>query len=122
MLEEEKMTHKEKLKKMYQELPQKGLGKLTIAPPIYRLLWKMNIKIPPPHFSSFIFLFIFLFIFYTIFLGIFGGLSLIWRQENLSIDYLLSLFVPGILFGLFMGGYYKYSAKKHKIPLWKNYK
>ena len=42
------MTHEEKLNKMYQELPQKGIK--GFAPPLYRLLWKMNIQIPPPYF------------------------------------------------------------------------
>ena len=116
------MTHKEKLKKMYKELPQKGIRKFKFAPPIYRLLWKMNIKIPPPHFSSFIFLFLFNFLYFLIFMGIFGGLWLFWRQENLSINYLLPLFVISILFGLSTGGHYKYSARKHNLPLWKDYK
>lgn len=47
------MNHKEKLNEMFAELPKKGINKYTFAPPIYRLLWKVGMEIPPPLFPSF---------------------------------------------------------------------
>lgn len=113
------MNHNERLNKMYQDLSQRGIGKYTYAPPIYRLLWKMGIQIPPPHFSSFLFLFLF----QGTFFGIFWGLVmwvLSWQQQNLSLHIFKSA-LAGLLFGLSMAGYYRYQAKKHDLPLWKDY-
>jgi Family of unknown function (DUF6404) len=29
-----------------------GIGRYTTAPPLYRLLWRMGVETPPPHFAS----------------------------------------------------------------------
>lgn len=109
------MTHKEKLNKMFQELPEKGIN--DFAPLLHRLLWKVGIKIPSPYFSSSIFLFIF----YGLFSGISLGLARRWLLRDPPIVTIIISVFMGICYGLPLTIYYRRKAKKHNLPLWKDY-
>jgi len=114
------MTHKEKLNKMFAVLPKQGINKYTFAPPIYRLLWKIGIEIPPPLFSTFTSIFLFM----GIFFGTLWELLtwLIYGRNNLPLSITMcASILAGILFGLSMAIYCRYQAKKHSLPLWKDY-
>lgn len=130
MLEEnKKMTHKEKLGKMFNDLQNKGIKKGECAPPVYNLLWSMGIEISPPHFSSFLSLFLFHGIFFGIIFGISLGavVSLLDLQVGkLPLATKVLIFsivgvVSGISFGLGMARYYRKQAKKYNLPLWSEY-
>ena len=47
------MTFSEKLERMHAHLSELGLKEAAFAPPLYRLLWRLGIEVPPPLFSSF---------------------------------------------------------------------
>src|SRR5262245_29869199 len=47
------MDHWEKVRRMEAHLSSMGLRPGDYAPPTYRLLWRMGIKITPPLFASF---------------------------------------------------------------------
>ena len=117
----EKMTHKEKLNKMFDELSKKGINKNIFAPPIYRLLWKIGIEIPPPLFSSFMSIFLFSGIFFGLLWGLLMWI-LLWRPENLPIAIaVIGSAMAGVLFGLSIAAILRRKAKKYNLPLWKDY-
>ena len=115
------MTHKEKIKKMFEELPKKGIKQYNFAPPIYRLLWKLGVEIPPPPFSSFLYDFLFA----GVGFGTLWGLLMwfvFWQPKNFpAIIAIISSAMAGILFGLSMAVILRHKAKKHNLPLWKDY-
>lgn len=115
------MTHKEKLNKMFKELPERGIRKYEFAPPLYRLLWRIGIEIPPPLFSSFIFLFIFEGLLFGIPWGVFMWLFERSRNVMSAISYILGSIFAGIFFGLIMAINFRRQAKKYNLPLWKDY-
>lgn len=117
------MSHTQKIGMMFDDLPRRGIGRWTFAPPLYRALWKLGVEIPPPHFSTFSFLFSFQ-----------GGIFGVWcvllmslvphllPLERLSFpSVLLASLAAGCFFGFCMACYYRAQAKRHRLPLWRNY-
>src|SRR4051812_10526784 len=47
------MDHQAKVAHLLEDLKQRGISEYTTAPPFYRLLWRMGLETPPPHFASF---------------------------------------------------------------------
>ena len=115
------MSHAEKIQLMFDDLSRRGIGAWTFAPPLYRMLWRFGIQIPPPHFSSFPFLFFFQGSFFGIVWGLFIGLTF-WTWLRLPLWLLAVAAVSaGVLFGLCMAAYYRWQARKHHLPLWRDY-
>ena len=56
------MNFDTKLDAALKRLSSTGMWSSSYAPPIYRLLWGLGVKIPPPHFSRSTFNFVFMFI------------------------------------------------------------
>src|SRR5260370_20961687 len=110
-----KMRFEEKLAAALGLLAFKGMWRSNYAPPAYRLLWKLGAKTPPPHFQSFTANFILT----GVGFGVFWGLAM-WltgsSHQGLPRLAAVALFV-GLLFGLSMAAYYRYGARKHHIPL-----
>ncbi len=117
------MTHKEKVNLMYEDLSSRGVSKWTCAPPLYRLLWKMNITIRPPLFMPFSLNFLFNGLFFGLFFGFFTMLLtiLIFRVWSLY-HALLYYGLSGLLFGFFMAVWNKSMAKKLNLPSWDKYR
>jgi hypothetical protein len=44
------MTHREAVDRFVAEMRSRGVGPWSSAPPLYRLLWLLGAKVPPPHF------------------------------------------------------------------------
>ena len=104
---------------MFRELPQKGIGQYTFAPPVYRLLWKIGVKIPPPLFSSSEFIFLFQGLFFGSLWGIFMRLT-VWQDMN-TIIFIIRSILAGSIFGLSMAILLRRKAKKYGLPRWKDY-
>lgn len=94
-----------------------GIWESNYYPPILRLLWRMGVHLPLPHFVSF----------GRVALvsgGFFGpawGALMwfaIWRHQMQPIAALAITLVAGIVFGLTLAAYYGYGRRKHKLPLW----
>jgi len=47
------MNHQQKVDHLIAELSHQGVGPYTTAPPLFRLLWKLGLDIPPPFFLGF---------------------------------------------------------------------
>jgi Family of unknown function (DUF6404) len=112
------MTHSEKVVRLTSELSAKGVKKLTIAPPIFRLLWAAGIEIPPPLFLGFFPL--------AILMGLPAGLAMSVVYWLSGLPRILSRSVIfGFGFGLIMGTYLRlynrWKAKRLNLPAWEDY-
>ena len=113
------MTHEEKVAYLLKDLGQKGIGQYTIAPPIYRLLWRLGIEVSPPHFASFWVLAAPMGAGFAIVWGLFMWLTL-WQQRSPGLTVATAV-LAGLLFGVTMAAYYRWRARKLALPRWQDY-
>jgi hypothetical protein len=115
------MHFQEKLTAALGLLASTGIWRGNYAPPLHRLLWKAGAKTPPPHFLSFAANFLWS--------GVWFGLVwsllmwfIVWSREGTSPAAAgASAIFGGVFFGFWMAVYYRYGARKHRIPLWKDF-
>ena len=115
------MRFEQKLTAALELLASTGMWRSNYAPPLHRLLWKLGAKAPPPHFLSFTAKFVSA----GIWFGVAWGLLMwfmAWSRQGMSpyAAVAVALFA-GVLFGLCMAGYYRYGARKHRVPLWRDF-
>jgi hypothetical protein len=99
-------------------LAKTGIWPSNYAPPLFHLLWRLGMNVPPPHFIRFVSV--------VIFMGaLFGGLMsllvlpMLWSTTGMSGTQVLIMGVlTGLMFGLAMAGYYAYGRSKHRLPSW----
>jgi len=116
------MTHNEKLDLMFRDLAQRGVGRWTFAPPVYRLLWKLGFEVPPPLFSSFNHLLIVQGTTFGTLWGFSTWLLLFTFFPVFPAWIFLLLAIPaGVLFGLCMAAIYRWQARSLKLPNWSEY-
>lgn len=53
------MTHSLKVETYRQLMESRGIGQSTAVPPLWELLWRLGINLPPPFFMGFFSLFLF---------------------------------------------------------------
>ena len=46
------MTFEDKCRRALAMLDGQGVSRWTASPPLYRLLWRMGVRVPPPHFAG----------------------------------------------------------------------
>src|SRR5260370_25773652 len=112
------MTHREKVDRLIADLGKQGMNAYTVAPPIFRLLWKMGIHVPPPLFLGFFSLAL---LNGSYFGPLWGACMrlLIWRDMPL-VQVATSSAIAGIFFGLGMAAYYRWKAARLHLPRWEN--
>jgi hypothetical protein len=95
-----------------------GMKRSNYEPPLLRLLWRLGVDAPPPHFASFGANALVA----GIFFGSCWGMSMwlfLWRQQAAPITVsLLSSVLAGLLFGIAMATYYAYGRRKYNLPSW----
>lgn len=116
------MTHSEKIARLYQHLPALGISPSTAAPPLFRILWRMGIEIPPPLFLGFSSLALLMGGFFAIGFGL-----LLWLLTPLdptpSPDAIpATALLAGLMFGLAMAAYYRYITRRASLAPWPEYK
>lgn len=115
------MTHEEKIEYMVNDLSQRGIGRYTIAPPLYRLLWRFGIKVAPPHFAGFWSLTVLMGTFFGLAWGVFMWL-LVWRAQDMPAAITIgAAAVAGLCFGLAMACYHRWRRQKLALPPWQDY-
>ena len=95
-----------------------GIRRSNYCPPLLRLLWRLGVQAPPPHFAGFGATAGVAGAFFAV---VWGSIMwfVMWRSTGLSpTSALLAAVSAGALFGLFMSAYYAYGRKKHKLPDW----
>ena len=112
------MTHDEKVQYLLKDLGQRGIGKNAIAPPFYRLLWRLGIEVRPPLFASF-----WSFAMVTgLGFGVVWGLIIAFLQQSYPASCALwTAPVGGALFGSTMAAYLRWQAHKFALPRWEDY-
>jgi len=116
------MTHSEKLAAMRKHFASLGISPLAGAPRVWRVLWTLGLKLPPPifmRFSSVAFLIGSLFAALSWLLVWFGyG----WSHTGMSLWLVTGIAVlAGAVFGLIMAIRCRTVARKYNFPLWANY-
>lgn len=103
-----------------QLLRQTGILRSNYEPPLLRLLWRLGINAPPPHFAGFLPTALAT----GLSFGLFWSVSmwlLVWPELSRSLSSLaLVSACAGVLFGLTMASYYAYGRRKHRLPRWKD--
>jgi hypothetical protein len=116
------MNYPSKLSSALAILAATGMSRSSYEPPLYRLLWRVGLFLPPPHFASFGFNFVFM---AASFGTLWGAIMwvLVWSWLGGSgVAAAIAAAAAGVLFGLTMAAYYRYGARKHKLPLWSRLK
>lgn len=115
------MTHRQKVDRLMNELGKKGVGKYTVAPPIFRLLWTLGLQVPPPFFLGFFALTLLMGAFFGVFWG--GTMWLLQRQSGrLPVELAVIIAAgAGLCFGLAMATYYRWKAARLGLPTWESY-
>lgn len=99
-------------------LASTGIWRSNYAPPIYRLLWRLGVEAPPPHFAGF---------WRNVltgggFFGLAYGILmwfLRWSSQGLRVgNAVLWAVSTGLAFGLAMATYYAYGRRRHGLPRW----
>ena len=115
------MTHQEKVDHLIAELGKEGMSPYTVAPPLFRLLWALGLRVPPPLFLGFLTVALFAGFFFGLFWGAFMWL-IQWRWWKAPVE--LAAFasvLAGLLFGVSMAAYYRWKARQLKLPRWEDY-
>lgn len=100
-------------------LSKTGIVRDEYAPPAYRLLWRLGVDIPPPHFMSFGKLA--LFAGTAFFVGIAIGMTLLTAFLLPGFPILLTLVLSllgGGAFGLLMARHYDTGRRRYGLPSW----
>ena len=114
------MTHSQKIDRLVSELKAEGVGRNWSSPPLFRMLWALGIKVPPPLFMHFFplailiggFVFVMLIILRLWFLGL--------RADLLPGDLLLLPTAAGSV-GLLASWNFHRKARRLQLPSWETY-
>jgi hypothetical protein len=99
-------------------LKKTGIWKINYLPPAITLLWRMGVKVPPPHFAGFAITATMLGLYFGLAWGVIMWLF-VWSSQGMSSSAaLFKALSTGVLFGLAMAAYYAYGRKKHQLPSW----
>ena len=109
----------QKLDQALDLLSTTGMWRSNYAPPLFRLLWRCNVRVAPPHFRSMRA--------NAVTLGAYFGVVwttamwlIFWRGTIPLAVALGSGALAGLLFGLSMGAYYQRGWRKHDLPDWES--
>lgn len=94
------------------------MWRCNYEPPYLRLLWRMGIEIPPPHFVSFSRMVIFATVWFS---AAWGTLMwhLAWSKQGLPGIAAIGISCgAGLTFGVLMGIYFAYGRRKYRLPQW----
>ena len=115
------MTDPDKLERMRKHMLALGVSPSTAAPPLWKLLWRLGIDLPPPLFMGFWQTALLMGSFFGLFWGLFMWLFM-WSRQGMPVWIMLSsAILAGVLFGLCMAAYFRHLARKHRLPSWSAY-
>ena len=108
------MTESEKREAALALLAKTGIWPSNYAPPLFHVLWRLGVNVPPPHFIGFFSILIFTG-------GLFGILMTLFfapmLDQSRSGAVLIAACMGGA-FGLAMACYYAYGRQIHRLPRW----
>jgi Family of unknown function (DUF6404) len=125
------MTESEKVEAARADLEARGVRPRAIAPPFYRLAWRLGWRLAPPHFQSFGRVLL------THLVAMVGWtLPIMWLWLTVTDPgverraFVLMLFgvvpavalVIGLAVGLAAAAYYRKEARRLRLPSWRSYR
>ena len=97
-----------------------GMSRNNYAPSALRVLWRLGVDAPPPHFASFAanaFVFgSFFAVSYGLTVRLIDG-SAAFRSPGLA---LLRIAISAVCFGVAMASYYAYGRRRYGLPFWRD--
>jgi hypothetical protein len=102
-------------------LSARGLARHHAAPPLFRLLWKLGVRVRPPHFLGFGHIAL---VYGTWFTGVWGVLMwlLVWSHQGVDFPGVaLRSGGAGAAFGLMMAWFYTRERKEFRLPAWESF-
>ncbi|MCE9534438.1 MAG: DUF6404 family protein [Planctomycetes bacterium] len=115
------MTHRQKVDYHIQDMRKKGVGISLVAPPLFRILWAIGLKIPPPLFLGFVPITLITGAMFGAVWGVFMWI-LQWQASKMAAEIaVLAAAGSGLCFGLFIAAYCRRKARSLGLPAWENY-
>ena len=107
-----------RLEKALAWLEESGIRRSTYAPPMFRLLWKAGVRIPPPHMNGFVVNAFVMGGFFATAWGLIMWLTLWSWQGKPFVAVVATSLSAGALFGLIMAAYLVAQARHYQVPRW----
>lgn len=99
-------------------LASTGMWRSNYLPPMLRLMWRLGLDVPPPHFASFWVNAIVTGSWYGIALGVTMWLVNWVGYRTSAAEILIAATIAGVFFGAWMAVYYAYGRRKYRLPSW----
>ena len=102
-------------------LAAKGIPHQLYAPTLVKLLRRLGLKVPPPHFAGFFGTFFVTAVFFGVLWGVIMWFAW-WSEHGTPAITAIGISAAiGAVLGVIFAGYYRTSASKHGIPSWDQY-
>ncbi len=101
-------------------LQKSSIWRSNYFPPFLWLAWKVGLKLRPPHFGRFVQNVCGMGLYFTVIWG-FAMWLMLWSRQGMPFVWAVTWSVlVGVVFGVLMGLYYVYSARKYNLPSWES--
>lgn len=95
-----------------------GMWRCNYEPPYLRILWRIGVEIPPPHFVPFSQMAMLATLWFSVVWGTIMW-NLVWAKQGLTgIAAVCISCLAALFFGLSMGIYFAYGRRKYNLPSW----
>ena len=114
-------THSTRRTAALELLARTGMRRSSYEPALLRLLWRLNLNVPPPHFIRFGSVALFSGIYFAIAIGLIQWIfeQIGWASADMPFAKRAMISaIAGVFYGVFMAAYYAYGRKKHRLPSW----
>ena len=107
-----------KRKQSLEVMARTGVSRSSYEPLAFRVLWRIGIAVPPPHFAPFLPIVLSIGMVFGV---VWGALMWVILWAHIGIEWqraFMTSGLAGLLFGSLMGLYYAYGRYKYKLPEW----
>ncbi|HEY1190350.1 MAG TPA: DUF6404 family protein [Gemmata sp.] len=116
------MPEREKIDAAVAFLKTRQVSDSTAVPPLWRLCWRAGFLVPPPHFLGFLTLALFTGLPFGIVLNLLVAGFLLITGKPLAWPFATVGISGALMFGLFLAGYYRWSAVRLGLPSWSEFR
>jgi hypothetical protein len=97
---------------------EKGIANSMCAPGLFRVLWALGAKVPPPHFMRFPALALLHGVWFATVWGLCMWFFASWRRGAGIGEFAGPALALGVFYGVFMAAYYRRGKSKYHLPTW----
>jgi hypothetical protein len=95
-----------------------GMRKGNYKPPLWRLLWRLGVKVPPPHFIGFGAMALAFGTYFAVAVTLATWLVDWIRRGRIYLFPIVFTAIGAVIYGVGMSMYYDAGRKKHQLPNW----